>query len=354
MRKDANTTYELHPLGEKHKNMKSTYYIIFILIFFIGTGCKDQKHPSKTVQDPGIKKVSIQIPVFNEDSAYLFVKNQVDFGPRVPNTSAHSRCASYLIEKLKSYTPHVIEQSGKVRTYNALTLNCRNIIASFQPEKQSRVFLAAHWDSRPYADHDPDPSNHKTPIDGANDGASGVGVLLEIARHLSLSEPVVGVDIILFDVEDYGPPQDSQVSEGNDFWGLGSQYWSRNPHVPGYMARYGILLDMVGAENARFPQEAFSKYYAPDILKKVWKKAHQLGYNDYFLYEDGSAINDDHYYVNKIRKIPTIDIIHLDPASANGSFFEYWHTVNDNMSVIDKFTLKIVGQTVMAVVYEER
>lgn len=333
--------------------MKNIFiYILVAVTIVVGTGCRETKRPAPV--EPPLQADQIAVPEFNADSAYLFVQRQVEFGPRVPNTPAHRECAAYLAGKLRQYTPNVVEQQGRVRAYDGTVLNFNNIIASFQPEAKTRILLCAHWDSRPYADHDPDPNFHRTPIDGANDGASGVGVLLEIARHLNFSPTRIGVDIIFFDAEDYGPPEDTQTQGGNEEWGLGSQYWSNNPHIPGYNARFGILLDMVGASDARFPMEGFSKYYAPDILRKVWDKAHQIGFGNYFLFTDGSFINDDHYYINHIRRIPTIDIIHLDPTSSNGTFFEYWHTMEDTLDKIEPYTLKVVGQTVLEVIYTEQ
>ena len=332
--------------------MNKLLYIVVIINLLFGIGCKKKEKPSPPVPQPVEEQVAV--PDFNADSAYQYVKAQVEFGPRVPNTEAHRECARYLAGKMRQYTPDVIEQQGKVRAYDGTVLNFNNIIASFRPGVKARVLLCAHWDSRPFADHDPDPALRRSPIDGANDGASGVGVLMEVARQLRLASPRVGVDIIFFDAEDYGPPEDSQIQSGNDFWGLGSQYWSNNPHLPGYTARFGILLDMVGASGARFTREGFSNYYAPDILDKVWEKAHKIGYRDYFPMEEGAMINDDHYYINKIRRIPTIDIIHLDPNSSNGSFFDYWHTTGDTFDKIDPNTLKVVGQTLLEVIYTER
>lgn len=297
--------------------------------------------------------VSITVPVFNADSAYRFVKVQTDFGPRVPGTKAHAECAVWLKTKLRGYTPGVIVQEYQSRVYNGQVFNGKNIIASFNPDKKARIMLCAHWDSRPYADHDPDPSKHDQPVMAANDGASGIGVLLELARILKDNPPSVGVDIVFFDLEDYGPPQDEKEEATNDYWGLGSQYWSRNPHVPDYRARFVILLDMVGAEDAKFPREGFSMNYAPDKVKKVWDIAAGLGYGDYFQNSNGTYINDDHYFINEIRRIPAIDIIHLDPSSTNGSFYEYWHTTGDTFDKIDKKTLGVVGEVLTKVVFIE-
>jgi len=314
-----------------------------------GNGSKSTQQ--KTTQ----KKTSnaTKIPNFNADSAYYFVEMQTSFGPRVPETDAHAECAAWLVSTLKRFIPEVKVQGFKARIYDTRVLEGKNIIASFRPDFQKRIFLSAHWDSRPFADHDPDPSKHNTSIDGANDGASGTGVLLEIARQLSLQNPKIGVDIILFDLEDYGPPQDNQSNQSTDTWGLGSQYWAKNPHTFGYSANYGILLDMVGATDAVFPKEGFSMYYAPDIVEKVWSIARSIGYEDYFIDESGGYITDDHYYVNIMAEIPTINIIHLDKNSVNGSFYKHWHTVNDRIDQIDPATLGIVGQTVLTVIYRE-
>lgn len=293
------------------------------------------------------------VPAFNADSALAYVKAQCDFGPRVPGTTAHGQCADYLSGQLRRHTPEVVDQAFKARAYDGTVLSGRNIIGRFQPEKKARIMLAAHWDSRPFADHDPDPAKRNQPVMGANDGASGVGVLLEIARLLASTSPDIGVDIFFFDLEDYGPPSDAQGEAKNEWWGLGSQHWSRNPHEYNYRPRYCILLDMVGAPDAVFRQEGFSMYFAPDKVKKVWDTAHRLGYGAYFPYERGSFINDDHYFINEIAKIPAIDIIHLDPNSSNGSFFEYWHTTGDTFDRIDKETLGVVGEVVVGVVFAE-
>ncbi|MEA3478037.1 MAG: M28 family peptidase [Bacteroidota bacterium] len=325
----------------------------FIVLIVISVACQEAGKPSSQKETEAAKQKEIVIPSFNADSAYLFVEKQLSFGPRVPNTKAHSACAAYLEKTLNRFHAEVIVQDFKTRAYNGKVLNAKNIIASFEPEKKSRVILCAHWDSRPYADQDPDPDNHRKPILGANDGASGVGVLLEIARQLKNCKPRVGIDIILFDVEDYGPPTDTQQQDETDYWGLGSQYWARNTHRINYRANYAILLDMVGVPNPSFLMEGFSMHFAPDKVKKVWDVAEEIGYGDYFLREIGGYITDDHYYINRYRKIPAINIIHLDPESVNGSFFQHWHTLGDDLGSIDKESLLIVGNTVLAVIFRE-
>ena len=137
-----------------------------------------------------------------------------------------------------------------------------------------------------------------------------------------------------------------------DSWCLGSQYWSANLHKPNYYARYGILLDMVGGKDATFRHEKISAFYAYNILQKVWRKANKLGYSNYFIFEEAAEILDDHYYVNTITGIPTIDIIEYDPTTET-NFNKHWHTHKDDMDNIDKNTLNAVGQTLLEVIYNE-
>jgi hypothetical protein len=327
--------------------------IIAIPVLFV-LSCERPATKEKVTEPVVRESAVINLPVFNEDSALHFVSVQTGFGARVPGSKAHQECAVWLKDRLTSYTPYVTVQDFKTRIYNGDVMAGKNIIASFNPGKKARIMLCAHWDSRPFADYDPDPSRRNEPVMAANDGASGVGVLLEMARLLKYQQPEVGIDIVFFDLEDYGPPRDSQDEAANEHWGLGSQYWSKNPHIPDYRARFVILLDMVGAPDAKFRREGFSMYYAPDKVKKVWDIASSLGYQDYFLEENGGYINDDHYFINEIRKVPAIDIIHLDPSSSNGSFFEYWHTTGDTFDRIDKETLRVVGEVITKVVFTER
>ena len=327
--------------------------IIFSLLFILLWGC-NQSSRDNTSGKKSTRHIAINIPQFNADSAFDYVKAQTDFGPRVNNTEAHQKCAEYLVDKLKEYSPEVVSQTGVVTAYDGTPLQFQNIIASFGPAGNNRIILGAHWDSRPYADHDPDVTNHGIAIDGANDGASGVGVLLEIARQLNLEPPPIGVDIIFFDAEDYGPPQDYQDNQNSgEHWGLGSQYWASNPHKPNYFAKYGILLDMVGAADATFLMEGVSMEYAPSVVKKVWDIGNQIGYSSYFLYQRGGMITDDHYYVIRDAGIPMIDIIHLDQHTESG-MYEHWHTVDDHIGNIEKNTLKAVGQTMLTVIYSEK
>lgn len=318
----------------------------FLILFVTIIACNSNK--DKVVEKK--PKVKVEVPNFNSDSAYFFVEQQVNFGPRVISSKAWDNCSKYLTNKLESYNAKVIVQQAPITTYDQKNHTLRNIIGSYSPEKNNRIALFAHWDSRHVADYDT--INTSKPILGANDGGSGVGVLLEIARNLDLKNPKIGVDIIFFDAEDYGQPENSKFPIMNDSWCLGSQYWSKNPHKQNYFAKYGILLDMVGGKDAEFWQESISSYYASNIIKKVWDVAHNIGYSNFFIYKNSPQIMDDHYYVNTVAGIPTIDIIEYDPFSKT-NFNKHWHTHADNMNNVDRKTLKAVGQTVMNVIYSE-
>ena len=326
------------------KSIIFTGCLLFAMMLITQCDRKKDKTP--------VEREYVEAPAFDADSAFAFVKAQTDFGPRVPNSEAHEQCARYLLSALSAYCDNVMAQTFTATAYNGTKLQGTNIIGSFAPEKKRRVVLSSHWDSRHVADHDPDPANRNRPIDGANDGASGVGVLLEVARQLAQKRPDIGVDIVLFDAEDYGAPEGTRAPEG-EWWGLGSQYWAENPHVADYRADYGILLDMVGGANAKFRYEHFSSEYAQDILTKVWSAASRLGFGKTFVAERTHPITDDHYYVNTLGTVRMIDIIHQDDYSGTG-FPPTWHTLNDNIDHIDKNTLSVVGKTLLYVIYEEK
>ena len=337
------------------KVMRKLYIFIAVTVMLCACG---EKQPKGSVSNPSNEAKSVVVPQFNADSAYQFVATQTAFGPRVPETEAHAQCGEWLVAKLSSYADTVIVQDFRTRLYDSRGIDGKNIIAVFNPEAKKRVVLCAHWDSRPFADHDPDETLNRQPIDGANDGASGVGVLIECARQFKLRplDERIGIDIVLFDLEDYGPHQEQTLEyydENVNHWALGSQYWSKHPHVYGYKAYYGILLDMVGGSNPSFPKEYYSQGFAAWVHNKVWRKAFDLGYRSYFSNELGTMISDDHIPMNQMAGIPTIDIIDLQPESSNGCFPEVWHTHNDNLEHIDKTTLGMVGDVVLHVVYEE-
>lgn len=324
---------------------KALTYLALLTLAACGGGGQSGKTGQTTQQTAEPPKAYKQVsPNFNADSAYYFVDKQVSFGPRVTNSEPHKKCGDWLVAELRKMSDNVIEQKTTLTNYDGRQLNIRNIIAEINPKADKRILLCAHWDSRPFADEDTKDTNK--PILGANDGGSGVGVLMEIARIIKNNPLSVGIDIVLFDAEDLGK------SEHNNSYCLGSQYWSTNLHKPGYKAEYGILLDMVGAANAKFAWEEVSVTYARPVLEKVWGTAQVLGYPHFVYYNKGGII-DDHAYVNKNAGIPTIDIIHFDAQTQSG-FPEHWHTHRDNMYAIDRTTLKAVGQTLLEVIYSEK
>lgn len=321
---------------------------------WLWTACGGEKPANGGSQPEPKPQPKAEVPVFNPDAAYNYVDAQVKFGPRVPGTPAHAACADWLQKELERLGAKVTLQKAEVERHDGKRLPLLNIIGSFHPERTRRILLCAHWDTRYEADQDPN-NPKKQPAMGADDGGSGVGILLEVARVLGERALAnIGVDIVLFDVEDQGMSGGSMRLNTDKTWCLGSQYWSRTPHVPGYKADYGILLDMAGASGARFPQESFSREHANAYIQRVWNEAHALGYHDYFVGPLDHDIIDDHVFVTLYAKIPTIDIINLQPGPDGRSRFgHYWHTLQDDMSIIDKSTLKAVGQTLLQVLYKE-
>lgn len=326
----------------------ATFSLLLLSIVLSSSSCGGQKATNQT-EDP---VVSIQ---FNEDSAYSFCQSQCDFGPREMNSEAHDLCGKWIAAKFRAYGMQVIEQEALLTGFDGTKLKATNIIASFRPELDERLLICAHWDTRPWADGDFNEENWHTPIMGANDGASGVGVMLELARLVKANDSLaVGIDFICFDAEDYGTPNWSEREEEGNTWALGSNYWAENPHMDGYTARFGILLDMVGGVGATFYQELMSKHYAKNVVDLVWKAARKAGYSAMFSEFEGATITDDHIPLNQIAKIPTIDIIPYYPDNYISSFGPTWHTLDDNMDNIDRNTLKAVGQTLVQVIYSQK
>ena len=298
-------------------------------------------------------------PEFSADSAYAYCKAQCDFGPRTMNSEAHERCGEWIVAKFRQFGLAVVEQKATLKGYDGTPLKGTNIIASYTPKQSTeglpRILVCAHWDSRPWADNDPDSANWRKPVVAANDGASGVAVILELARLVSQADSLaVGIDFVCFDAEDWGVPQWSDANDSGDSWALGAQHWAANPHVKDYSARFGVLLDMVGGSGAKFFREGMSLHYAPEIVEKVWNAARVVGYSSLFPNSQGGMVTDDHIPVNDKLGIPTIDVIPYYESCPQSSFGPTWHTVGDTMENIDPNTLKAVGQTMVQVLFSEK
>ena len=306
------------------------------------------------------KPAAVQRPAFSADSAYTCIERQMAFGPRVPNSAAHTQCAVWLIEQLRACGAQVELQKGFMPDYRGNNQQIYNIIGHFyMPETaaRSRVLLGAHYDTRPWCDEEPNYGDRFYNVPGANDGASGVGVLLEVARQLGLkmadSTLLTPVDVIFFDCEDMGSPHFYTGAEREDTWCLGSQLWATNyakkanDQQPTTNYQFGIILDMVGAPDAVFPKEMYSTQFAQNYQQQIWRAAEQLGYGALFSSQQSYPITDDHYYINYIAGIPCVDVIHYDIRNATG-FPSWWHTRMDDMSNISKSTLQAVGEVVMS------
>lgn len=316
--------------------------------------CNSPKVEQPVVETP---KIVVTAPDFSGDSAYAYTAAQLKFGTREMNSKGHEACAKYLAEEIKKYTDTVYLQKFDAPGFDGVNLKCTNIIGVINPKATNRILLTSHWDSRPWADQDT--KDRDKPILSACDGASGVGTLIEIARTIkALPLKNVGVDIFFNDAEDrgYSPSLEGIVKPGNydseGSWCIGSQYWSKNPHIPGYHADFGILLDMAAAKGAVFAREGNSSFNAGWVQDKVWGNANTLGFANFFSNQTIGSITDDHVYINQIAHIPTVDVIHIDVTSNSGTFGNYWHTHADNMDIIDKTTLSAVGKTLLYTVYQ--
>ena len=320
--------------------MRARYHILLVVVLLAMIGCGGKAARPTT---------EVARPAFCGDSAYSYVVRQLDFGARVPGTEAHDSCVQWLTGNLQRFGAQVSVEEGYMPDFAGEKQRVRNIVARFGSDSLAkRILLCAHFDSRPWCDEDEEAAWYQ-PVPAANDGASGVAVLLEVARQLGLTtndKPLTtGVDIVLFDCEDMGTPRFLSEIDRQDTWCLGSQLWTRDASLRGRY-EWGILLDMVGAPGATFFREYYSEQMASPYVQKVWKSASELGYDKIFRNEQAGAIIDDHYYVGQALNIPIIDIIHLDEHT--GTFPRWWHTQQDDIQQIDRATLQAVGEVVMA------
>ncbi|MCC5914477.1 MAG: M28 family peptidase [Balneolaceae bacterium] len=318
----------------KLKNLYLTTFLISLLVI----SCAPD-------DDLEFSEQGREVPAFDSERAVDYIRQQVELGPRVPGTETHRDAMDLYRDHFRSTAGNqaVFVQEFEQVVYGD-TLQLYNLIAAFGLEHSDRIVLAAHWDTRPRGEEDPE--NPELPIPGADDGASGVGVLMEFANIFAEHDLPIGVDIILFDGEDYGEEGDL------DNYFLGSRYWSQNPPVAGYAPRFGILLDMVGGEGALFPKEGHSMRFAPSLVNEIWSIADEFGYSDLFIDERGGMIADDHIIVQQYTGIPMINIIH-HRVREDGSvaFPPYWHTQDDNMDIIDSTVIQRVGDVVLELIY---
>ena len=322
-------------------------FLTSIMVLCIAS-CGSSQKTSGVEQDDN---QAASIPEFSGDSAYTYTERQCGFGPRVLGSEAHEKCGQYIMSEFRRFGCRTFAQNAEFVRYDGKSFKGYNIIAQTNPSAAYRIVICAHWDSRPWADQDSDPAKRHLPVMAANDGASGVGVMIELARLLQKDTVAYGVDFICFDAEDMGTPAwEKSDGDDSDTWCLGSQHWAKNPHSTSIS--YGILLDMVGGTGSSFYQEGFSSRYAQSIVKKVWDAAAQAGYGEYFPTSQGGYITDDHLPMNRIAHIPTIDIVNYYPTYENG-FGPTWHTSHDTMNNISVETLKAVGQTVVQLLYTE-
>lgn len=320
-------------------------FLSFLIVATLFSSCKSNKQVEEVLNPVG--------PAFIADSAMAYCQAQCDFGPRTMNSKAHDLCEEWIVNKFKGFGLEVETQKADLTGWDGTKLHSTNIIARFNPQAERRILICAHWDSRPWADNDPDSTNWHKPVLAANDGASGVGVMLEVARLLQNDTTLaIGVDLVCFDAEDYGTPQWAEKNEDSEnTWALGAQYWAKN--LPeNYKPQFGILLDMVGGQGAKIYQEQNSIRYAASIVDKVWSAARHAGFSSVFANEVGGGVTDDHIPVNEAG-IPTVDIIPFYPDCSQSSFGPTWHTINDDMEHLDSNTLKAAGQTLIQVIYSE-
>jgi Zn-dependent M28 family amino/carboxypeptidase len=324
--------------------------IIYIVLSLVLLSCQTQ---TKT-------KTSAEVRcAFSADSAYTYIAQQVDFGSRVPGTEAHKRCGDWLVGELSRHGLQVSEQVGEMINYAGQQQLIRNIAAYMEGSTKQAILLCAHWDCRPWSDEEEDDDLRLKPVMGANDGASGVGVILEMVRQMAMLEAkgefVPSIQVVFFDCEDMGTPSHYTGKERQDTWCLGSQLWAKEyartkADTTRVDIQYGILLDMVGDPSATFPCEYFSMQYASGYVDNLWHTASKLGYGRYFTKESTYyPITDDHYYVNTLADIPCLDVIDYKPNSTTG-FSSWWHTQRDDMRNINKQTLQAVGETVMTTI----
>jgi len=310
---------------------------LILMISFAGCSQKENKNPLPATKTE--KREPLKIPAFDGTNAIRYLTRQTDFGPRTPGSVAHDQCLLYLVSEMEKFAEAVNRQDFSHKGQDGKNIAMTNIISSFNLKATTRILLLAHWDSRPFADEDPEPRNRTKPVLGANDGASGIAVLMEIARHLKQQSPAVGIDMLFTDGEDYGKRGD------NKNYLLGSRYFAKNIS-PGFKPAFGILIDMIGDAQLEIPKDQYSLRYAPEIVDLLWSKARELGIYQFSDKLQGWVI-DDHLPLNEIG-IKTVDLIDFSyPDESN----RYWHTVQDTPDKCSAESLEAVGKVILHIIY---
>lgn len=277
-------------------------------------------------------------PAVDGQAVMALVDHQMSFGPRVPGTPGHQAQLRWMVARLDSLAPVVEADTFTHVTQAGDTLTLTNVLARFRPEERRRIVLATHWDTRPTSDNTVDPEGRALPLPGANDGASGTAVLLELARVFRDMAPPMGVDLLFIDGEDYGPETDDMF--------LGARRYAQGLANADPRPVYGVLLDMVGEADARFEVEAYSIQLAPIVVRKVWDAAARLGYSETFPDVVGKRVGDDHVFLNQAG-LPTVDVIDFDYGPGN----RYWHTQDDTADKLSAETLLKVTRVMAELVY---
>jgi glutaminyl-peptide cyclotransferase len=291
---------------------------------------------------------------FDAQAAMGYVKTQLDFGPRVPGTPAHVKTGDWIVEEMKKRADTVVVQSWTQTTTKGLQLPMRNIFARIKPNAPQRVLYIAHWDTRPVADDDTNFGNKTRPFPAANDGASGVALLMAIADALKKAPPSVGVDLLFVDGEDWGSFDSDETGAYPDAL-FGSQYFANHLPSPDYKPMFGVLFDMIGDADLQIYREGHSVQNAPEVVTRVWQTAADLGYGNYFLNDVGDAITDDHLPLQKkgLRVIDVIDI-QYGPLQSTGPFARanpnYHHTMQDTFDKVSARSLQVVGDVALTLV----
>jgi hypothetical protein len=274
-------------------------------------------------------------PEFDAAAAMQRIKTQLDFGPRIPGTPAHTRTGDWIVGELRPLADTVLVQQWTHVTVSGDSLPMRNILARFRPELDQRVLYLTHWDTRPISDAAFSPGDRSLPVPGANDGASGVALQIGVAAVLARTPPSVGVDLLFVDGEDFGDfGRDEDVL-------IGSRYFAEHLPSPDYQPLFGVLWDMIGDRDLQMFQEANSVEHAPEVVSRVWQTAADLGYSRYFVPRGGQFITDDHIPLQNVG-LRVIDVIDID--------YVAHHTPDDTMDKVSEQSMKIVGDVAVALI----